>query len=129
MRNLIILLAVVVPSLAQAKGWRGVTPGNTPLADVVLVVAERETTTIEEMRRLSAVLRHLGAPVVGIALTDGGLEIFDWGLAETELRAGESRPDDERDPTERIPIPGSTDVAPAPPFDELSVVEHAPREV
>jgi hypothetical protein len=103
--------------------------GLTPLADVVLVVAERETTTIDEMRRVSAVLRHLEAPVVGMALTDGGLEIFDWGLAESELQAGEKRPDDKRDPTEQIPISNSTDVAPAPPFDELPVVEHAPREV
>jgi hypothetical protein len=125
LRHVVDVVFLEVPSYLSVHHGEGLTP----LADVVLVVAERETTTIEEMRRLSAVLRHLGAPVVGIALTDGGLEIFDWGLAETELRAGESRPDDERDPTERIPIPGSTDVAPAPPFDELSVVEHAPREV
>ena len=47
------------------------------------------------MRRISATLKHLDAPVVGIALTDGGLEIYDWGRVdaerETDHRAPERR--------------------------------------
>ena len=73
--------------------------------------------------------RHLEAPVVGLALTDGGLEIYDWGRVDAELQADHELPGDERDPTEQIPITESTGVAPAPPLDELPVVEHAPREV
>jgi hypothetical protein len=102
--------------------------GLTPLADVVLVVAERETTKLDEMRRISAALRHLQAPVVGMALTDGGLEIYDWGRVGSELETSDERPSDERDPTDQIPITESADVAPAPRLDELSVVEHAPWE-
>ena len=103
--------------------------GLTSLADVVLVVAERETTTLDDMRQISARLRHLGAPVVGMALTAGGLEIYDWGRVDAELQAGDVQPSEERDPTEQLSISGPAGVAPAPPIDELSVVEFAPREV
>ena len=99
--------------------------GLTPLADVVLVVAERETTHVAEMRQLSAALRHLGAPVVGMALTDGGLVVYDWGRFDAQLET----PEGERDPTEQLPIAKSAVVVPAPPLDELSVVERVPREV
>jgi hypothetical protein len=103
--------------------------GLTPLADVVLVVAERETTTLDEMRRISAALRHLGAPVVGMALTEGGLELYDWGIGDSEYdETTDDKPTLERDPTEQLPITGSGDVAPAPEFDELSSVEHMRRE-
>jgi hypothetical protein len=37
----------------------------------VLIVGERRLTTTDELRRTSAVLRRLGAPVVGMALTTG----------------------------------------------------------
>jgi hypothetical protein len=38
--------------------------------DVVLVVAECGTTTMDEARRTSEVLRRLGAPVLGVVLTN-----------------------------------------------------------
>ena len=60
--------------------------GLTPLADVVLVVAERETTTMDDMRQISAAVRHLEAPVVGMALTEGGLEFYDWGRVDLERK-------------------------------------------
>jgi hypothetical protein len=103
--------------------------GLTSLADVVLVVAERETTTLNDMRQISARLRHLGAPVVGMALTAGGLEIYDWSRVDAELQAADVWPSEERDPTEQLSISGPAGVAPAPPIDELSSVEFAPREV
>jgi hypothetical protein len=103
--------------------------GLTPLADVVLVVGERETTTVGEMRRISAALKRLGAPVVGMALTLGDTEIYDWGRVDSELETADEEPSHDRDQAEQIPIFGSADAAPAPPFDELPVVEHAPREV
>jgi hypothetical protein len=105
--------------------------GLTPLADVVLVVAEREKTTLSDMRRVSAAFRHLGAPVVGMALTEGGLEVYDWGHEETELETGDDEAEDVRDPTQQLPISGPTGFGVAPTFDELdelSVVEPAPRE-
>ena len=106
--------------------------GLTPLADVVLVVAERETTRLDEMRRMSAALQHLHAPVVGMALTDGELEIYDWGHVDSELEISDEKAAHEGDPTEQMPITESAvesaEVVPAPPLDELSVVEHAPRE-
>jgi hypothetical protein len=101
----------------------------TPLADVVLVVAERDTTTITEMRSIRAVLKRLEAPVVGMALTEGGVEIYDWGRADSEFETAGGRPSHEFDPTEQIPVSDSADVAPASPFEELPVMEHAPRQL
>ena len=102
----------------------------TPLADVVLVVAERETTTLGETRRLSAALGHLGAAVVGMALTDGGLEFYDWGRVDAELETADERPPRHGlDPTEQIPISESAGAVPAPPFEGFSVVEQTQREV
>ena len=125
LREVVDVVFLEVPSYLSVHHGAGLTP----LADVVLVVAERETTTLDEMRRMSAVLRRLGAPVVGVALTDGGLEIYDWGRVDSELQEGdEPEQDDERDPTEQLPISEAAGVDPAPPLDELSVVEHAPRE-
>jgi hypothetical protein len=98
------------------------------LADVVLVVAERETTHLDEMRRLSAALRHLEAPVVGMALTEGVVETYDWGRADSELEPAAREPSEERDPTEQLPVSASVGVVPAPRFDDMFVVEHAPRE-
>jgi hypothetical protein len=100
----------------------------TPLADVVLVVAERESTTVDEMRRLSSTLRHLEAPVAGMALTDGGVEMYDWDGTDSELETPTPEPSENRDPTEQLPVSTTAGFVPAPPLDELVVVEYAPRE-
>ena len=81
LRQIVDVVILEVPSYLSVHYGEGLTP----LADVVLVVGERETTTIDEMRRTSAALRHLGAPVVGMALTSGGAEIYDWGRVDAEL--------------------------------------------
>lgn len=124
LREIVDVVFLEVPSYLSVHHGEGLTP----MADVVLVVAERETTTLDEMRKISAELRRLNAPVVGMALTDGGLEIYDWGLVDSELQTGDEEPRYERDPTEQLPVSMPDDVDPAPPLDELSVVEHAPRE-
>jgi hypothetical protein len=64
-----------------------------------------------------------------VALTDGGLEMYDWGRVDSELQEGDELQNDERDPTEQLPVSEAAGVDPAP-LDELSVsmVEHAPRE-
>jgi hypothetical protein len=123
LREIVDVVFLEVPSFLSIHHGEGLTP----FADVVLVVAERETTTTNDMRRLSAVLRRLRAPVVGMALTDGGLEIYDWGRVDAELQAGHELAADEREPTQQIPISKPADDAAAPPLDELSVVEHVPR--
>jgi Mrp family chromosome partitioning ATPase len=123
LRPIVDVVFLEVPSYLSVHYGEGLTP----LADVVLVVGERETTTLDEMRRISAALRHLEAPVVGMALTDGGVEVYDWGRVDAELATADEQPSEERDPTEQLLITGSADIAPAPPF-ELSVVEYAPRE-
>jgi hypothetical protein len=123
LREIVDVVFLEVPSYLSIHHGEGLTP----LADVVLVVAERETTTTDDMHRLSAVLRRLNAPVVGMALTDGGLEIYDWGRVDAELQSGGELATDEREPTQQIPISKPADDAAAPPLDELSVVEHVPR--
>jgi hypothetical protein len=121
LREVVDVVFLEVPSYLTVHHGEGLTP----LADVVLVVAERETTTTDEMRRMSAELRHLDAPVAGLALTDGGLEIYDWGRVDSELETADEEPTDERDPTQQLPISGAPDSA---SFDELPVVERAPRQ-
>lgn len=101
--------------------------GLTPLADVVLVVAERETSTITEIRRLKAALKRLDAPVVGMALTEGGLQMYDWGRVDSEFEATTEHQGPALDPTEQIPISEAASVA-RPPLDEFSMVEHSRRE-
>ena len=124
LRQIVDVVFLEVPSYLSVHHGEGLTP----LADVVMVVGERKTTTLDEMRRMSAALRHLQAPVVGMALTDGGVEVYDWDRVEAELATANEQPSEERDPTEQLPITRSAAIAPAPPFDELSVVQYAPRE-
>lgn len=124
LREVVDVVFLEVPSFLSVHHGAGLTP----FADVVLVVAERETTTVDEMRRMSAMLRHLGAPVVGTALTEGGLEIYDWGQIDSELQSGDEPQQDEREPTQQLPVTEAAGVDPALPVDELSVVEHAQRE-
>jgi Mrp family chromosome partitioning ATPase len=125
LREIVDVVFLEIPSYLSVHHGEGLTP----LADVVLVVAERETTTMDDMRQISAALRHLEAPVVGMALTEGGLEFYDWGRVDLERKGRHQLSSDERDPTEQIPISETTGITPAPSFEELPVVEHAPREV
>jgi hypothetical protein len=124
LRPIVDVVFLEVPSYLSVHYGEGLTP----LADVVMVVGERKTTTLDQMRRMSAALRHLQAPVVGMALTDGGVEVYDWVRVEAELAKANEQPSVERDPTEQLLITGSAAIVPAPPFDELSVVQYAPRE-
>lgn len=124
LRQIVDVVFLEVPSYLTVHYGEALTP----LADVVLVVAERQATTLTQMRRIRATLKHLEAPVVGMALTEGGVEMYDWGHADFEFETADERPSHEIDPTEQIPVAGSAGVAPAPAFDELSVVEYGRRE-
>jgi Mrp family chromosome partitioning ATPase len=66
LRDVVDVVILEVPSFLSVHHGQGLAP----LADLVLIVGERRMTTTDELRRTSAVLRRLGAPVVGMALTD-----------------------------------------------------------
>jgi len=118
LRQIVDVVILEVPSFLSVHHGEGLTP----LADVVLVVAEREATTMGEVRRTSAVLKRLGAPVVGMALTDGPpLESYIWGFDSELEPADEGRG---RDTTEQLPVVEPADVAPAQPQDDGFVVQH-----
>jgi hypothetical protein len=131
--QLVDVVLLEVPSYLSVHHGEGLTP----LADAVLVVAEREMTTITEMRRLKEVLLHLEAPVVGMAMTDGTLEAYDWGLAEEELETSATQQDHHAldvkrthplDPTEQIPVSRSTGISADAPLEDISVAEHSQQE-
>jgi Mrp family chromosome partitioning ATPase len=65
-RQLADVVIVETPSLLTVHHGEALVHA----ADVVLVVAECGTTTMEEARRSSDVLRRLGAPVLGVVLTN-----------------------------------------------------------
>jgi Mrp family chromosome partitioning ATPase len=67
LRDVVDVVILDVPSFLSVHHGQGLAP----LADLVLIVGERRLTTTDELRRTSAVLRRLGAPVVGMALTTG----------------------------------------------------------
>jgi hypothetical protein len=66
LRDIVDVVILEVPSFLSVHHGQGLAP----LADLVLIVGERRMTTTDELRRTSAALRRLGAPVVGMALTD-----------------------------------------------------------
>jgi Mrp family chromosome partitioning ATPase/capsular polysaccharide biosynthesis protein len=65
-RQLAEVIIVETPSLLTVHHGEALVHA----ADVVLVVAEAGTTTMDEARRSSDVLRRLGAPVLGVVLTN-----------------------------------------------------------
>jgi Mrp family chromosome partitioning ATPase len=103
-----------------------------PLADVVLVVAERQFTTFDQLRRTNAMLKRLGAPVVGMALTNE----HDYWQAEDEPAqrstarrpAFELRPEDEVRPEDVDGTGASSEDTAAPPETHRRrrpIVDHA----
>jgi hypothetical protein len=73
LRDVVDVVILEVPSFLSIHHGQGLAP----LADLVLIVGERRLTTTDELRRTSAVLRRLGAPVVGMALTDASVRADD----------------------------------------------------
>lgn len=75
LRDVVDVVILEVPSFLTVHHGQGLAP----LADLVLVVGERGLTTTDELRRTSAVLKRLGAPVVGMALTNAAVrDDDDW---------------------------------------------------
>lgn len=118
LRQAVDVVILEVPSYLSVHHGEGLTP----LVDVVLVVAERQRTRLDEARRTSAALKRLGAPVVGMALTDGpALESYMWEI-DSELEPADEEPS--RDTTQEIPIVEPAGVARAVPQDDGFVVHH-----
>jgi Mrp family chromosome partitioning ATPase len=118
LRQLVDVVILEVPSYLSVHHGEGLTP----LVDVVLVVAERQLTRLDEARRTSAALKRLGAPVVGMALTDGPpVESFVWDV-DSELEAADEA--SSRHTTEELPVVEPADVARATPQNDGFVVHH-----
>lgn len=112
------LLEVVDVTILEVPSYLTVHHGEglTPIADVVLVVGERDATTMDQVRRTGAALKRLGAPVIGMALTSA--ETDGWEV-DSEFETEDDRPIEVHERTEPIPV-----VAPAVPFDDGSAVDH-----
>jgi hypothetical protein len=65
LRHLVDVVILDVPSFLTVHHGQSMLP----LADVVLVVAERRFTTFDQLRQTNVMLKRLDAPVVGMALT------------------------------------------------------------
>ncbi len=124
LRQIVDVVILEVPSYLSVHHGEALTP----LADAVLVVGERRTTRLNQVRSISAALKRLGAPVVGMALTRAPTHAYDWGHVDSELGRPDAEPSEERDPTEQIPVVESTAIPHAMPVDEGAVVDHAAPE-
>ena len=85
LEQIVDVVILAVPSYLTVHHGEGLTPS----ADVVLVVGERNSTTMDDLRRTRAALTRLAAPVVGVVLTGDHQDEEEWG-AESE---DDSEPD------------------------------------
>jgi hypothetical protein len=100
------------------------------LADAVLVVGERDSTKVDELRRTRAALTRLAAPVVGVVLTGEPQTEDLWDIESEDDQEDE---DEERlDDTEQL-LMGRADKAPvsaspAGPAGPPPGIDDPPRE-
>jgi hypothetical protein len=124
LRQVVDLVIMEVPSYLSVHHGEALTP----YVDAVLVVGERDKTTVDEVRKTSAALRRLGAPVVGITLTISGAEPDDlWG-ANSEIEPVEEEPGEERHSTAEIPVTRPEPIEANALIDAEFAVEHASPE-
>ena len=104
------LTAIVDVVILEVPSYLSVHHGEglAPLADAVLVVGERRTTKLDEVRRTKAALTRLGAPVVGMALTRVREATDVWGRG-SELETVDDELSREYD-TVQLPIVKSSGV-------------------
>jgi Mrp family chromosome partitioning ATPase len=79
LEQIVDVVILAVPSYLTVHHGEGLTPS----ADAVVVVGERNSTTMDDLRRTKAALTRLGAPVVGVVLTGEHQGETEWG-AESE---------------------------------------------
>jgi Mrp family chromosome partitioning ATPase len=136
LRDVVDVVILEVPSFLAVHHGQGLAP----LADLVLIVGERRLTTTDELRRTSAVLRRLGAPVVGMALTNASVrdddddeddEDDDRRQVDPERWTADARPKDEAEEDAAfggggVSLADATMVTDVPPFDVTTLVDRAP---
>jgi Mrp family chromosome partitioning ATPase len=118
LREIVDVVILEVPSYLTVHHGEGLTP----MADVVLVVAERDATTVDQVRRTGSALKRLGAPVIGMALTSA--ETQDWDI-DSGFGTEYGRMSDGFDKTEPVPVINPRSVTPAAPFDDRATVDRA----
>jgi hypothetical protein len=106
LRQVVDVIILEVPSYLTVHHGEGLTP----LADAVLVVGERESTKVDELRRTRAALTRLAAPVVGVVLTGEPQTEDLWDLEDFEPE-DDSTDEDTFGDTEQLFI-GAPDEAP-----------------
>ena len=130
LREVVDVVILEVPSFLSVHHGQGLAP----LADLVLIVGERRLTTMDQLRKTSAVLKRLGAPVVGLALTDPFAIV-----TRTRTRTIGHRPDVGRPASgrtmkrttvtlkvEAVSGVDATTVTDTSPFDVTTLVDQAP---
>jgi hypothetical protein len=86
LQQIVDVVILVVPSYLTVHHGEGLTPS----ADVVLVVGERNSTTMDDLRRTRAALTRLAAPVAGVVLTGEHQGEEEWGAGSED----DSEPDE-----------------------------------
>jgi len=130
LREIVDVVILDVPSVLTVHHGQGLAP----LADVVLVVGERRLTTLDQLRQTSTILKRLGAPVVGLALTADEFRADSWDdwderwNEDRGSRAARKRQDEEEDAAEESLDSGVTSVAASGTKHRKRrpVVEHEP---
>lgn len=119
LRQIVDVVILEVPAYLTMHHGEGLTP----YADAILVVGERNSTTMDELRRTKTALIRLAAPVVGVALTGAQQTVEAWGAEDEE----DSNDDDSLDETKASDhglSTGPDDAKPASvlhaPFDDFS---------
>ncbi len=124
LKKIVDVVILEVPSFLSVHHGEGLTP----LADAVLVVGERRTTKLNDVRRTRTALTRLGAPVVGMALTRAREreDSYVWGR-DSELELADEELNETYD-TERLPTVKRSDVGSAMPHETGAVADLATPE-
>jgi Mrp family chromosome partitioning ATPase len=132
LRDIVDVVILDVPSFLTVHHGQGLAP----LADAVLVVGERRSTTLEQLRRTSAILKRLEAHVIGMAMTTDETDDDDDGWDEEDRayearnvrsRRGRSKDGSSHDEPEGAEVTPSDDTtaANAPHRRRRTAVDHA----
>jgi hypothetical protein len=123
LQEIVDVVILEVPSFLSIHHGEGLAP----LADAVLVVGERQTTKLNEVRKTGAALTRLGLPVVGMALTRAPEGTYLWGR-DSEFEDADEEPDGTHE-TAQLPIAESPGVGPATrEDDEEAMADHLATE-
>jgi hypothetical protein len=120
LQEIVDVVILEVPSYLTVHHGEGLTP----FVDVVLVVGERDATTMDQVRRTGAALKRLGAPVIGMALTSAESDAWDVD-SEFEAEDEDGPLSGVYDRTEPVRVVPSTDITPAAPVEDRPAVDHA----